>query len=580
MSRETVAERVQRFERRAYAPSVFYIRRPLHIYERVDDEPKLVEERPHLDVILNADTGARSVLQKLTDPEKIAEWHDLAEDADTYVIDLPLTCTRKQLPAILDKYSKVVFAFGGNQSGKSQLGALWLFDRILERRGRYLWLAPEQEKTQVGVEKLCEDTDFARAVIPSELIVSAPDSARAGDQAIRLVDGSVVQLRYCSRKGGNIKGLTGIRAAAMDEGTEIRHELNYTIATNRLLMANGQMIVPTTPVAGHWLQKKDQTTKTYAEIEALVAAGEQRPREAKIFITCHDNPWMSEEAIDSTIEANGGENDPKVKREVFGLWVSEGEKLWRQYSPDRHLCEWARRDVEAYGFVNLTPIIAKSLFKGFTQKRDVLHIYGQDFNFNPYSVAECMVIAPRQSDHRDPANWVLYINDEVIRQSRSTSDFAEWFTRQAGAWYGRDLAKDYFGGAHIVADGTGFYKGRDRREHISIDAQVMKDAGCVVRAPRYEKGKPSNPPRRVRIGFLNELMYRNRLLVNRQRCPKAVFALENEVGDGTGDTLKKSNTAADRMSGITDAIGYLAYAALFGRKAVATSEPAVTTEWG
>lgn len=582
MPRDTQHERIERIRRVAYAPLAFCIKRPLHIVERVDDKPEVVEVRPHIDVVFDAERGTRSVLQRLTTNKQIDRWHEIADDADTYVIEKPLTCTRAQLPAVLDRYSKHIYLFGGNQSGKSHIGCEILFDWMLLSAGKYLYLAPEQEKTQVGVEKLCRDTDFARAIIPRELILSYPETARTGDQAIRLIDGrTVAELRYCSRKGGNLKGLTGIRGGVLDEGTEVQHEINFTIATNRLLMARGQMVIPTTPVAGHWLQAKDQETRTYDEIETLVEMGDPRPRSAKAVLSCFDNPWLSEEEVQITIDSLGGIEDPRVKREVLGQWVSEGERLWRQYSAARHLAEFARRDVETYGYVNLTPIVARELFKGFSQAREITHIYGQDFNFNPYSVAEGMIIAPRDSDHRDPDNWILYINDEVIRRSRSTAEFAEWFTKQAGQWFGRGLDKDYFGGAHIVADGTGFYQGRDRRQNVSADAAEMRDAGCVVRAPMYSKGKGHNPPRRVRIGFLNELMFRNRLLVNRQRCPMTVKALENEVGDGTGDTLKGKNTAADRMSGITDGIGYLAYAALFRRKAASQKPaPAVVGDWG
>lgn len=588
--RETLADRVARFERVANAPPLYCVRRPLHIYDRGDESdgkahPVLVEERPHIDVLISPDTGARSVLRELTDPRQIDRWHSLAEDPDTYVIHRPFTCTREQLPAILDDYSKHVFTFGGNQSGKTQVGVGWLFDRMLLRKGQYLYLAPEQEKTQVGVEKLCRDTDFAQAVIPRELLASWPETARSGDQAVRWIDGrTVVQLRYCSRRGGNLKGLTGIRASQLDEGSEVQHEINFTIATNRLLMAGGQMIITTTPVAGHWLEKKNQQVRTYDEIEAAVAAGEDRPRAAKIFITCHGNPWISRKEVDITIGELGGPKDPRVRREVFGEWVSEGDRLWRQWDPERHLVEWSRREVEPYGFVNLTPIIAKKLFRGLSHKPEITRFYGQDFNYRPYSVAELMIIAARDCDHRDPNNWILYVNDEIIREARSTAEFAEWFTTQAGAWYGRGLPKSYFAGAHIVCDGTGFYRTRDARENATIDADAMRQAGCVVRAPRYTaKGRPGNPPRRVRIGFMNELMFRNRLLVNRQRCPGFAFAMDNEIGDGTGDTAKKPGSKADQISGITDGAGYGGWSALFRqpkKKADEADQPSVAAHWG
>ena len=273
MSRETQADLLERIERVANAPRLYCVRRPIHIYERVEGKAKLVEERAHLDVLIDRIDGTRSVLQRLDDPEKVARWHELAEHPDTRRLDVPLTCTRAALPVVLDWESKHIHVGGGNQSGKSHIGAHWLFDRILARRGLYLWLAPTLEKTQVGVERLTRDTDFAAAVIPPELILSAPATARSGDQAIRLIDGTVVSLRYCSRRGGNLKGLTGVRACVLDEGTEVQHEMNFDISTNRLLMAGGQMLIPTTPVAGHWLQAKNQEAVSYEQIEHIVERG-------------------------------------------------------------------------------------------------------------------------------------------------------------------------------------------------------------------------------------------------------------------------------------------------------------------
>src|SRR5688572_1807413 len=103
---KSLAERLARAERVANAPATFYVRRPIHVIERVDGRPQVVEKLEFLDVLIDRRTGKRSVLQRLKCPAKIARWHERAHAPNTKLLDCPVTCTRAQLPLILDDRSK------------------------------------------------------------------------------------------------------------------------------------------------------------------------------------------------------------------------------------------------------------------------------------------------------------------------------------------------------------------------------------------------------------------------------------------------------------------------------------------
>lgn len=567
-TRMSEAERIAEYERIADAPRVFCWRRPLEVVGRSpEDKPVVIERRDYQDVLIDRVSGKRSVLQLLEDPRKIDRWHDSAAKSTTRQLVTPVTATEAQLRPLLDTRSKTIFLFGANQSGKSTIGGSWLGSRIAARRGMYLWLAPTQEKTSVGVEKLTVDTEFARAVIPSELIAYVPESHKSARQEILLVDGTSIQLRYCSRKGQNLKGLTGVLAGVMDEAGDVTWEINFTIAVARLLRAGGQLLVPTTPVVPSWLQEKDQQTRTYAEVDTLEQMGERVPANTKVYFSMHDNPYLTLEEIDRTIETWGGPDTPKAQREGFGRWVADGGRLWRHFINGLpHVVEWGRRDVSLYGFTDITKSVAKEVFRGFSQKNDCEWIGGFDYNFDPFSAVLAKIIVPEGKDQRDPENWCIYVDDVAVKAARSTSEFAEWLGNEAGGWNGRGLPANAFAGLHGIGDGEGFYHVRDRRAHASTDAEAMRKAGFVIRAPRYNEGNPLNPPRKVRIGFLNELFFRNQVLINRTRGEDLIVSLDSEVDDGSGDTRKGKKDKSDKRSGVTDALCYLAYAVRYHRR--------------
>lgn len=516
------------------------------------------------------------LLQDLEDEEDIAEFWRLAEKASTRRLYCPARCSKEAAPMFGDLDSKFLYLMGGSQGGKTQTAAELLFSRMLIRGGkgaRFVWVAYTRQTTQVGVDKLArgyQGDRYVPPVIPPEFVLSYPKNEHQGDQMIRLIDGTLVDLRFASRDGDNIKGIVAIDAV-FDEATACKHEINFTILAQRMATTGGQLFISSTPKdPHHWLRKRSEAAPRYDDPDL----SEQSSGSRKIRLSCRTNPWVLPEDVDNIVQELGGPDDPRVQREVEGRWVGEGERLYRHFDRVKHCVPWASRKVEQFGYVDLTNSYGATLFQGMSTAKVFPWIGGQDFNANPFSLGLAKIICRKEDDQRDPNNHVLYIDDCIVKRSGSATEFGEFVRTKAHVWRGRGLDKGSFEGLHIICDKTGFHKHtRDRSVSARADASQLEDEGFVCRAPIYYKGSnAANPPRRVRHALLNELMFRGKFLVNESRCAELIESLETEEDDGTGDTKKAPNTVSDRISGITDGVGYVAYAALFDRLEVAREQ--------
>jgi len=83
------------------------------------------------------------------------------------------------------------------------------------------------------------------------------------------------------------------------------------------------------------------------------------------------------------------------------------------------------------------------------------------------------------------------------------------------------------------------------------DLQLLKDAGFMIDAPK------ANPRIKNRVNTVNNMFYRNELLVNTNKCPKSTEALEQQAYDKNGDPEKFAG--ADTVDDSNDALGYIIY---------------------
>ena len=518
----------------------------------------IVEERPHLECLFDTMTGARRVRRP----------HN-AEIFDSFVqrhasaikrIDMPLRCYAEQLPIILDRKHKVIGVFGGSRAGKTETAKEWLVDQWIEKGGRgasFWWVAPTRDQARdPGLAKLAigERTDrHNKPAFPPELVRYIPPNVQSPRQFLLLVDGSRIDLKYASRDGRHLRGKAA-QAVILDEGTAVDHEINWTTLINRTRDTKGQILTCTTPKAGHWLLKLKQRAESYDDAEI----GSNKD-EVSATLNCRRNPWTDLEEVERDIRVNGGPEDPRVKREIFGEWVGEGNILWRHWDRKVHIFEGAPRDPEHYGLLDITPHAVRAVFGQTTNARKDW-IAGWDVNDFPQSVLLCKVVCDPKADQSDRKNWRLWVRDAFIRRA-TVYDLADYLAEKGGLLLG---TQGGVGNLGIICDPNAcFPRTRVNQQSQSSDADVLRSRGMVVRSPVYKDNKPAHLSIRNRVNNLHQLMFEKRLLVHGS-IPKLIDGIESQVADVYGEPEKESNTASDRASGPPDALGYLAWG-IFGK---------------
>ncbi len=527
-----------------------------------------VEVRPHLQVLIDRVTGERRVRRE----HNAAAFDRLAARADR--IEMPFRCYQEQIAAVLDRKHKVIGLFGGNRSGKSEAAVHFLVDRWLEKGGKgaeFWWVSPKREQTTIGVGKLIkgERTDrFSRGAFHPSLVRSCPKSELSKPQHAVLVDGSKIAFKFAGKGGGNLKGRSAV-AIVLDEGAEIQHEVNFTILVNRLMDSGGQIIVPTTPVAGHWLKRlNDEGVPYHALTPELEESGKiQRVTQT---LSCLINAWTTDKDVQETIDSLGGPDDPRVKREVFGLWVASGNRMWRHWEPKRHMIEGLGRDPSDFGYINVTSIATRH-FLPSGARCDV--IAGWDCNDYPQSLVLAWVVVKPGQEQGDPANWILFVHAEIVKHA-TIVQWADYLSRKA--YKDRGRPEEWLRNLSIVADcNTTYPDTRVNRTGQGADAEVLRKRGFVVVPPAWTQdrpdkpSKPTNPGIRDRVGLIHRLMHEDKLKIHGD-CTKLLQAIEDQTCDDRGLPVKVPGQASDRLSGPADGFGYKAYRIWHG--AVAASE--------
>lgn len=544
-------------------PRLIHVVRPVFLHGRAPEgnralcpcgcaskEAVRIEVRPHLEVLIDRVRGTRRV-RKAYNREAFDRVAAKAER-----LEMPIRCYDEQLGPIVDRSHKIIGVFGGNRAGKSETSKEALVDRWAELGGRgagFWWVAPSREKTRVGVRKLVlgERTNrFVRPAFPKQLVRYYPKNEQSKPQEIILVDGSRIFLKYAGRKGANLKGDSAV-FVALDEGTEVPHEINWTILVNRTMESGGQVMTSTTPVAGHWLKKLANEATPYH------ALADEQIKTTKVTATlsCLRNPWISAANVEETIESLGGKDDPRVQREVFGRWVAEGNRLWRHWSPARHQFEGVGRLPEDYGWINITPIATRILFPQRGARLDMLG--GWDCNDFPMSLGLCYVVVREQQDIPNPDRWHFVVMDEIVRRVKSIEDWADYLN-VIGSRMGRP---DWLRNLSVVADKSVCYPdARINRKGEGADADVLRQrCNFLVRPPAYQNDKPWNPAIRDRINLWHRLMHEDRLHIH-GRCTKVLESTDEQICDERGLPLTISGKRSDRLAGPIDAVTYPAYA--------------------
>jgi hypothetical protein len=492
-----------------------------------------------------------------------AEFDGWARRATT--VPIPLRCHEAQLELLLDETHKVIAAFGGNRSGKTAVAVYWIVRQWMKRggRGARFWLvADERDKAMTLMEKLIlgEYTEqYTPPALPEIrpgvplLATRWPTSAQVADLSIHMVDGSRFYLKHAGKKGGNLKG-KAIQAAILDEACEVDHRENWTILLARTIDSRGQVFAPTTPIAGHWMREEvaDATDCEHIFHKEL---------------SLYENPWISADEIQRTIETIG--DQATVDREIHGRWVGTGPRMWTHWDRAKHLhaAEWRDADDSHGEFINLTPRLAPRVFR--RHKGRITKILGQDFNGWPMCTSVLEVVCRPGVDQADPRNWILYVVDEILtgtaRTPATVYSHCEFMVEKAHKY--RALAEGEFAALPVVCDGTGCSYSPEYNSRSMTHKKAMEECGYSVVPPMVhpDTGKPCNPGKLDQVGLLHKLMKTGRFMVNENRCPRTIEAIEGQQRKENGMPDKVSGTKSDRLSGPIDAILYPAWA-LYSRE--------------
>lgn len=546
---------------------MIWVHRPLYVHERAPEGntekcpcgcdsifARHVETIEHIDVLIDPVTGIRRVLQNVK-PEHVGVWHRLAAQARK--IDLPHLISRKQLE-VMSCGAKVIAIFGGSRGGKTTHIANTILSAALMYGGEgsaVWWVAPTQGKTEIGLEKLAIGEKIgkgkaarrAKPMVPDELLHHVPSSPKSDRAYVELVDGSKIHFKYASKDGGNLKGQAPV-LAIMDEGCEVKERQNYSELNRRLMEGDGQLMISTTPVAGHWL--KEEVYDVGVRVEDWKPGDEI----AWTHITAFDNPWVSVEFIEKEIRRHrktGGEQE--VRREIYGEWVSSGPLLWKHFDEKDHvLVEPSYRVPADLGLVDVTAEATQGFFLG----QKVSRYLGQDFNLWPMAACEIQVAYHPDDPKKTP---IVIVPDEIVAKIATIYEHMESLKRRG------------YAGAGVSCDATGAQANSYRLNHgitdkNSTQALEMRRNGFVCYPCRIGRGgTPSNPSQIDKISPLHRLMMERIELPNgkryarfliHDRCQKTLVSLRTQESDSRGNPKKESNTVSDRASGPSDALCY------------------------
>jgi len=512
----------------------------------------VAEKRDDIEVIIDLTTGRR-----INRTGNVEQFDALKRRCTE--IPIILRCSRKQLPLLLDDEHKVIGALGGNRSGKTTIGIYWFARQWMRKGGRnaQFWLvAHQRQQTHVLLEKLLLG-EFSAVDSPPVLPLDGadnpllatrwPTTIMSPDQVIHMIDGSRIHLKHASKKGGNLKG-KAVQAILLDEATEVAHKENWTILLARLTESRGSMFVPTTPMGGHWL-KEELVDRVDAGAENITYTA----------LSQVDNPWLPQDEVARLIATIGDERT--VRREIHGEWITNRGQLWKHFDSDRHVLDGDSYNVEDYveGAKNVTKIAQMKVWRGrnpYTQRamhRNPRYVAGQDFN------TDFMNMVIGQVFEFQDGRRGLFIADEVVLRNATSSKMAIW-VREMRA---KRTRMRCYPDVPISCDATGAYYSVHQvssSRGSSTDAKDMSRGGFDCRPCRVnpKTRKPQNPPIHDRVSLMHKLFREGRLLIH-SRAADLIKALLGQEDDGRGRPVKKSNTASDRLSGPTDACGYLVW---------------------
>jgi hypothetical protein len=591
--RGALAEQVQALAREMERPRLLHIHAVLQVHDRrvsagtcpccASPFAEIVETIEVADLIIDLATGER-ILRSRQRPDV---WRALRATAATEEIEL--RCSVHQAPLVLDETPRHLFASGGNRSSKTTAGFVWLAIQWLKRGGREkrFWLcASTGLAAHKNLMKIFRGTGQSPRVLPPTLTAYMPATHRSGNQATRMIDGSIIDLKsYDGDPDGERLKSDAIVAALVDEAAHLSNVEPLNVLRGRCMdePAGGRLFLATTATPDSFL--REEVVQPALAFERLAAGDadktDKHPGSRWLFakFPLLGNPWINKANIEREL-ATLDPHDPSVLRNYYGEWVTSTGPLWTMFDPERHIVAHEARDFDELGMLyrigagaaNHRDITSECVSLVFGQlsphykgvrAANRRYILGTDVNCHPMSSCVLSITAPEH----DPKNrdlWHFWVWDVVRTQQGNSFAHVE---ELASAFFGRVMSpgarQSPLAGAGVIIDAQAL--GRDPTAHrFGGDptgiAQLFGRRGFDARAPRYisveKRGRVPVPPARMDSYMLTQRIIREgRLHISNRSAPLNESLVEQQDAGNGWEPVKN-----DRLSSPIDGLRYALWA--------------------
>jgi hypothetical protein len=514
----------------------------------LDPVVELVGEYPDLDVLIDAETGAR--IQRAAND---TSFDVLAEGVE--VIDVMISCYAEQLQQIMSD-APTTATTGGTRAGKTRVLVWWMFRQWLlrghgidedhEAEGVGWWIREDSEKLyKHGVKWLLR-------LWPNVFVGKIPNETTK-NPSLHLFDGSRIDFRHAhhsgSKAGTNLRSESVGIGIVVDELSAIHHEENLRELQARVALTGAPIAAAFTPTAGHWSARLAK--------QAPHSGGTIVVRKLTMF----DNPWWKKAdmwidllrlgaitaaeleqkilpAEDQFAAAMSVVTDPNVRRMRFGEEQSIGLTLWREWSDELVVRDGDGLRSSFRGLPNVTAAVVGGFFGTSRPKA----WGGKDFNVNPNVGVVLQAFG-------DPARPVVLVIDEVVTVGPTLRNAEE-------------IDKRYPGLPHFCDPTGAMYmhpaRGAPSTRANATDVEEMRRAGLpCVPAAGSSKNNVRHLSRHDSVNVMHRAMKENLFFVH-ARCTGVLRAMTDMQSDEQGLPKKTSGVTSisDQISGYGDAVRY------------------------
>lgn len=559
-------------------------------------DAEIVQEIEASDLIIDLETGRRLTKGDMS-PER---WDELCEQAEHH--DVPIRCSVKTLPLLLDETGRHIFASGGNRASKTTTGLYWLALQYLRHGGfqRRFWLISITEKDCFELlEKLFLGTPSPSGgtvppILPAALVESSPETHRASNLVTRTIDGAMFDLiPFKNDPAANRAKKHPVVSALIDEASALPSENWLSVLRGRCVDFGGRLWFASTATPDTFLKEAviDQVAaweRLAPDDPARLSGAHEGAAWLHMPLPMVDNPFVPLAYIENALRTLDL-SSPAVQRDFLGAFVSDAGFYWipDKFNPERHTFAHESRDITKWssaffaevgapGHVPITGLVRSRLCS--SPGRNPHHatiratndrfLIGQDVNLRMESV---LVTVSAPADKKgDPDAWHFFVQD-CVTSVRSNSD------AHASRLVSVDLSKVLtpgessrsLDGCLVIMDATAIttvdpHQARHHQSGSIVDTFARHN--LEVRAPAYRlsdnKWKKQQPERAATFEIMKRLLKEGRLHVA-SRCGPLLEAFATQLTEPNGQCpLDARRGKWDERMGPIDALRYLLTAAV------------------